>query len=80
MQLFKEFCKLPTICIGVAAGDGERHKHFAAASVKFDSLNQVKIVIFIFKGVYRKVLEAFVIAVCGRKPQGNNGFRSILQE
>ena len=30
----------------MAAGDGERHKHFAAASVKFASLNQVKIVIF----------------------------------
>lgn len=80
MQLFKEFCKEPTVGGSVAAGDGERHKHFVAASVKFASLNQVKIVIFIFKGVYRKVLEAFVIAACGRKPQGNNGFRSILQE
>lgn len=30
----------------MAAGDGERHKHFAAAFVKFASLNQVKIVIF----------------------------------
>lgn len=35
LQLFKEFCKLPTICIGVAAGDGERHKHFAAARCEF---------------------------------------------
>lgn len=35
LQLFKEFYKLPTICIGVAAGDGERHKHFAAARCEF---------------------------------------------
>ena len=47
MKLFKEFCKGPAVGGSVAAGDEERHKHFAAASVKFASLNQgEKIVIF----------------------------------
>ena len=35
LQLFKEFCKEPTVGGSVAAGDGERHKHFAAARCEF---------------------------------------------
>ena len=59
LKVFQKNGNVPSVCDGMMAGQGKRHKYFFTPLLKFPCFNAGKIICLVFITVHRKMFEIY---------------------